>query len=287
MAFPQQGAMPPAGYGYPPAQGGYGYPPLANAAEPDWYSLAEENAAKARKRKRMFMIGGGVLAVAAVGGIVFTTLALSDPKQPGPKPTASASGGGDTASPSPSYTGPAPTTPLEVLNSTDTDRAYVTVDSLFPSANLNLNGHLYTKMTTDVDKGCKTAAGNGLESTLASLYCYNVYRATYSYNNLEITIGVATFMNDSRATKAKAATAGNIVPLVKDKVTPFCKTATDCVSWKGALGRYAYFTIAGPADGSAVSAKDNTTWKSAKEISDSMYETLLARGQTGLANWKN
>ncbi|GAA0661763.1 hypothetical protein GCM10010193_11140 [Kitasatospora atroaurantiaca] len=291
--FPPQAAAPnpsygypPAqgGYGYPAAQGGYGYPPLAAPAEePDWYSLAEQNEASSRKRKRLLLIGGGVLAAAAVAGIVVTTLMVGGDKTPDAGPSASASASGK-ASPSASETGPAPTTPLEVISSTRTDTASVTLTALFPSPTLNLQGRLYTKIATDLDKDCKAAPVNGLEQTLHSLGCYNVYRATYSNGSgLEITVGVATFASDTRATKAKAGTKGNIAPLVKDTVTAFCQNGVKCATTQSSLGRYAYFTIAGPADGSAVSDKDKAALAAAKDISGSIYENLLERGRTGLA----
>ncbi|WP_354641016.1 hypothetical protein [Kitasatospora camelliae] len=276
--FPQQG-----GYGYPPPQDGYGYPPLASPAEPDWYALAEEAESSSRRRKRMFMIGGGVLTLVAVAGIVGATLFLTrDKGEASADPTVAASA---DASPSASESVPAPTTPLEVISNSKTDKAPVNVGTLFPSPTITMGDRTYTKVTTEVDEECKDVSlANGLSESLKALGCYNVYRATYTTaNGQEVTVGVITFASDSRATKAKGTPKGNINPLVKDAVTPFCQGGVKCATNKSSIGRYAFFSIAGPADGKAMADKDKNAPQAAKDLIESVYQTLLDRGRTGLA----
>ncbi|GAA5001601.1 hypothetical protein GCM10025734_37500 [Kitasatospora paranensis] len=278
---PQEPGQP--GYGYPQGFGGYGYPPAA-AAEPDWQQLADRNAQAQQRRKRAFLIGGGVLAAAALAGIVGTTLVLSDDaRTPAaadtPAPSVSSSASASTASPLPT-----PTTPLALLSDARLDRAPVSVGVLFAAPTLTIQGRVYTLLEKELDKGCKLAPVNGLEQTLASLDCYNVYRATYAGpDHVQITVGVATFASASRATKAKSGGKGNMSALVKGPVKDFCRTGVTCATTRSSLGRYAYFTLAGPDDGSAVASNDKTAQQAARDISGSVYETLLERGRTGLA----
>jgi len=272
-----------------PSQGGYGYPPLPGD-EPDWSALADRNAAEARRRKRLLAIGGSVLGTALIAGAVTADVALTGPDAPSTAAgaaagSASPSAASASASASGSSSAAPPTTPLQVISSTRTDKATVSVGTLFPAATVTVQGRTYTRLATDLDKECTPASTTGgLTEALTANGCYNVYRATYSGGpGLEITVGVVTFASDSRATKAKNDGKGNVLPLVKDKATPFCQNVA-CATTRNSLGRYAYFTIAGPVGGKAVDEKDKASPQAAKDIAASVYDNLLERGRTGLAN---
>ncbi|MFD9127347.1 hypothetical protein [Kitasatospora sp. NPDC059571] len=287
----------PAAYGYPPAQEagpfGYGYPQGATAygypppAEPDWQELADRNAQSTRRRRRALLIGGGVLAVAAVAGLVATALVLSrgrgapEAAEASPSPSVSASGASASASPS------APTTPLQLLGDSRLDKAALSAEALFPAKTLTVQDRRYTLLGTDSDKDCNRAPVDGLEKTLASADCRTVYRATYAdEHHVQVTVGVAVFTSSSRAKKAKADGKGRMGPLVKGGAKGFCATGVTCATSRSSLGRYAYFTVAGPDDGSAVPADDKAAQQAGRDVASSVYDTLLERGRTGLASYR-
>ncbi|WP_052390048.1 hypothetical protein [Streptomyces sp. NRRL B-24484] len=282
---PQDPGQPGFSYGYPQGVGGYGYPNAAGPAEPDWQQMADRNEQAQRKRKRLFVIGGSVLAAAAVAAAVTTAVLMSgNDAGTGSSDQASPSASASDASPSASLA--PPTTPLELLSDARLDKSPVTVNVLYPAPTLSVQGRLYTLLGTELDKGCKVAPVNGLEQTVSALGCYNVYRATYvNDSHVQITVGIATFASAARATKAKSGTKGNVAPLVKDRAKDFCKSGVKCATTQSSLGRYAYYTIAGPDDGSAVAAGDKVAIQAARDISGSVYETLLERGRTGMAKF--
>ncbi|MFJ1703122.1 hypothetical protein [Kitasatospora sp. NPDC088346] len=274
-----------------PAQGGYGGPP-GPPEEPDWYALADRNEAESRRRKRLFVIGGGVLATALVAGGVTAALALTRPETrsraagpaaasaPASAPVSASASASASASPS----GAPPTTPLGVISSSTWDRASVSVGTLFPAATLTVQGRTYTRLATDLDRDCTASGVGGLTEALTHNGCYNVYRATYGNGaGLQVTVAVATFASDSRAARAKNDGKGGALPLVKDRATPFCATVT-CATARNSLGRYGYFTVAGPTDGKAVADGDKTAPQAVKDIAGSVYDTLLERGRAGLAD---
>ncbi|WP_371497551.1 hypothetical protein OG871_16425 [Kitasatospora sp. NBC_00374] len=268
-----------------PAQGGYGGRP-GPPEEPDWYALADRNEAEARRRKRLFVIGGGVLGTALAAGGVAAALALTGPDARPPASAAPSPTGAATADASPSASASAapPTTPLGVISSTKWDKASVSVGTLFPAATLTVQGRTYTRLATDLDKDCTGSAAGGLTEALTGNGCYNVYRATYGNGaGLQVTVAVATFASDSRAAKAKNDGKGNALPLVKDKATPFCPGVT-CATARNSLGRYAYFTVAGPTTGKVVADADTAAPQAVKDIAASVYDTLLERGRAGLAD---
>ncbi|MEV8096348.1 hypothetical protein [Kitasatospora sp. NPDC085879] len=274
------------GYGYPQDIGGYGYPHAAGPAEPDWQQLADRNEQARRRRKRLFLVGGGVLAAAAVAAAVTAAVALSGDGAPAPAAAGSASPSVSASAASPSASVTPPTTPLQLLSDARLDRAPISVNVLFPAGTLSVQGRLYTLLGTELDKGCRVAPVNGLEQTVSALGCSDVYRATYvDDRHVQITVGVATFTGATHATGAKSGTRGNIAPLVKDRAKDFCRTGVRCVTTQSSLGRYAYFTIAGPDNGSAVPDGDKAVGQAARDISGSVYETLLERGRTGLATF--
>lgn len=271
QGFPQQ--APPVSPGFP----SNAYPPPA-AAEPDWAALAQEQERSNSRRKRALLIGGGVLAAAAVAGIVVTTIVLTGGKDvPGPTPTKTA------ADKSPSPTPTVPKTPLDVISSTGTDKAPVTIAALFPAQKITVQGREYVFTAHDVESDCANGLANGLGEILNAKGCLDIYRVTYVSGPTEVTVGVTTFRTAAAATAAKAATKGNVTPLVAGKVTPFCQNVT-CRTTQNSLGRYAYFTVAGPGDGKPVADNDQNAMQAGRDIADSVYENLTERGRAGLAD---
>jgi hypothetical protein len=195
----------PGGYGYPgPQQSfGYGYPPQQpqRPQEPDWSALAERTEASHRRRK-LLLVGGGVLGAAAIAGIVATAvIATGHPTQPQPGPTAQATG---TTQPTPTasfpaVTPPPPPNPLAVISDAHKDTAPITPASLFPGDRVTVQGRTYAKATTDSTSSCADAAAGGLGGVLADNGCRKLLRATYTRGGVAVTVGIAVFDTKPRA----------------------------------------------------------------------------------------
>ncbi len=222
------------------------------------------------------MIGGGVLGAAALAGIVLTTMALTGGK-PTPSPTATALKS-PTASPKPTT----PTTPAEVLSSVTTDTAQTAIATLFPAQKPTIQGRQYVLTAHDTDE-CAKGSEHGLAEALAAKNCARGYRVTYVSGPTEVTVGVFTFRDAASASAAmKNAGSGTVTPLVAGHVTPFCQNVA-CQTTAAALGRYLYFTIAGPGNGKPADGTDQASLLAARDIATSVHDTLYARGKAALA----
>ncbi|MCQ4081394.1 hypothetical protein NGB36_12490 [Streptomyces sp. RB6PN25] len=306
---PQQPNQPrPGGYGYPNV-GGYGYPqgspqqpsgsawtppsdglghgstrqPRGGQNQPDWSALAERTESASRRRK-LYMIGGGVLATAVIAGIVATAVISSDNHN---KQAASGgSTGGQNAAgappqPTPTFsdvTPPPPPNPLAVLSNPKKDTAPLTPTGLFFGTQLTINGRQYTRATTDSATGCSGVAAGGLAGVLDSNGCDKVLRATYTRNGIAVTVGVAVFNSKSSADNAKAQYTGYVQPLAGGGVPSFCH-ATACSTSANSVGRYAYFTIAGFTNGSAVTSSDTQAPQAGTDIADFAFQRIVQRGE--------
>ncbi|GLW52815.1 hypothetical protein [Kitasatospora phosalacinea] len=305
--FPQQGAAPyqqpyapagqphpqqhqpqgGAGYGYPP-QDGYGYPagqfqqPVApinpiNPSGPDWQALAEGNENARRRRKRMQLVIGGVLAVLVVGGIVTATVLVSKgDKDPVADPTPSV-----TASPSPSETLPA--TAVDVLSNTKYDTAPINSAAFFPQDQITLNGRTYVKTVTSNTKlgHCEEAVTPDIGQILVTNKCLHIHRATYTSGNLGVTVAIADLPDKAAADRSREAGAGSVLSLTATK-QPFCQNVT-CVTNQAVYGRYLYLTVAGPLGNTPVASGDTAAPQAARDIAEYAQAVLLARGQQALA----
>ncbi|GAA2130292.1 hypothetical protein GCM10009760_02610 [Kitasatospora kazusensis] len=274
--FPQQG-FPQQAYGQE-AQQPFPAPgfPTQPSAEPDWVAMAQEQEKSSSRRKRLYLIGGIVLGAAALAGIVFTTIALTG-----------GNAGKDITtlnSPSPSPKKPAgPTTPLDVLSSDTTDTTPVSIATLFPAPKITVDGRDYLLTAHDTDS-CTKAGAHGLGEALTAKGCYRAYRVTYVSGPNEITVGVFAFREAAGATSAKATVGtGTVAPLVAGKVTPFCQNVV-CQTTQSSLGRFAYFTIAGPGNGKPSPDNDQVAVQAGRDLSASIHDTLWARGTAGLAS---
>ncbi|MDI5965131.1 hypothetical protein [Streptantibioticus silvisoli] len=284
--FPQQPSQ-PSGHGFPQQPGAAWTPPAAPigtarpGGEPDWSALAERRAHEGTKRRKLFLIGGGALAVVVIGAIVATAVVVTGHKKPVTSPTAAPT---DPAIPvpSPTFSDASPTPPpsaLTVISNAATDKAPVTAAGLFPGDRFTFSGRAYAKTALASTTYCAGAGAAGLPAVLARYGCHQMVRATYTRDGIAVTVGVAVFDNATEAQHVKQAAGPYVLPLAGGGIGhAFCHS-TPCRSSTNAVGRYAYFTIAGRVDGGAVTATDTATGNAADDIGTLTFRRLLARGQ--------
>jgi hypothetical protein len=281
QGLPQQ----PSGSAWTPPSDGLGHgniPPQPGANQPDWSALAERTESADRRRK-LYMIGGGILAIAAIASIVATAVITTNEhnKQ---AISGSATSSQNAASPPPQpeptfadITPPPPPNPLAILSDPKKDTAPLTPTGLFFGTRLTMAGRQYTRKATDSTTSCADVAGGGLAGILNSNGCDEVLRATYSQGDLAVTVGVAVFNSKAAASNAKARFTGYIQPLVNGGVPSFCY-ATGCATSANSVGRYAYFTIAGYTNGSKVTAGDTQALQVGTDIADFVFDRIAQRG---------
>ncbi|MFF8804321.1 hypothetical protein [Streptomyces omiyaensis] len=299
----QQGYGQPQGYGYPqqpgppygqqqPPQHGYGYPPPQDPfaggqgdGTPDWGALADASAA-GNRRKRRLVIAGGVVATLAVGAVVATAVVTTNKKNDeakggGPAPTVSATA---TASPTPapsfsSVAPPPPPDPKDYITDPKKDKAPLTADGLFPGTKLTMFGRPYKKGATSATKNCASVTQGSLGAVLQKNGCERVLRATYVRDGVAITVGVAVFPSEKAALSAKKQAGGGIAPLAGAGVKNFCH-ATVCLRRANSVGRYAYFTQAGFADGTKVTTGDKPVFLASDDLGTFVFNQIYARGKS-------
>lgn len=137
---------------------------------------------------------------------------------------------------------------MDFLTTADKDKAPLAPEDLFPGKKLTMGDRLYRKGAVASTTNCAGAGKDGLGAVLQKHGCTRVIRATYERDGVAVTVGVALFEDEATALKAKQDAKGGIAPLAGDGVDTFCR-ATVCLRRSNALGRYAYFTQAGFADG--------------------------------------
>ncbi|WP_369145972.1 hypothetical protein [Streptomyces sp. R44] len=298
----QQGYGQQPGYGYPPQQGngqqpGYGYPqpqqppaqpnpfPGAQGSSdtPDWGALADASASRGR-RKRLLLIGGGVLAAVAVGAIVATAVVSTNKKNDeaknGPVPTGTVSPTG-TLTPEPTFSSvapPPPPNPKDYISDPKKDKAPLTAEGLFPGKKMSMNGRAYNKGATSATTDCAAVTQGGLGAVLKRNGCQRVLRATYVKDGVAITVGVAVFPSEAAAQKAKDQATGGVAPLTGAGVGDFCH-ATVCLRRSNAIGRYAYFTQGGFANGKKVTKADKAVFQASDDLGTFAFNQIYARGR--------
>ncbi|MFF4407932.1 hypothetical protein ACFY2W_32400 [Streptomyces sp. NPDC001262] len=292
MSFGQGGPYGPEGgsgpatpqWGPPPAPPGpqpapFPGPPLPPAATPDWAQLADDTAARGRRRK-LLLIGGGVLGAGAVAAIVATAVVMTGESDKadtasGRLPSAPASAEPTFAPVAP----PSPPDPRDFISGADKDKAPITTQSLFPQAEPVMSpGAAYKRIATDTTADCTNAAEGGLGQVLGDNGCRQVLRATYLRNGVAVTVGVAVFDTKAAADKAKDQYTGYITPLPGEDGTVFCHGPA-CRNSVNTEGRYAYFTVAGFTDGSAVTADDTKALAAGRDVGDYAFRRIYARGK--------
>ncbi|GAA1356784.1 hypothetical protein [Streptomyces beijiangensis] len=266
-------------------QGGPSWGP-GDTQTPDWAALAEESEARGRRRKLLF-IGGGVLATAAIAGIVATAVVTSNKNStsndknasqlPAPATLPSESGG-----PQPTFSSVAPRpvlNPKDFISSAQKDKAPLNAGTLFPGKKLTMGNRPYTKGATNRTTNCAAVAQGALGSVLKKNGCRQVIRATYVRNGVSITVGVAVFDTEAAALKAKSQASGGITPLAGSGVADFCH-ATVCLRRANSIGRYAYFTQGGYANGKKVTLKDKPVFQASDDLGTFVFNQIYARGRT-------
>ncbi|MBL1099338.1 hypothetical protein [Streptomyces coffeae] len=272
MSFGQGGPYGPGG--------GAPQPPT-----PDWNALADDTAARGRRRTWL-LAGGGLLATGAVAAIVAIAVTSGDNKGSGsnasasrlPTPQDLPSG---SSTPEPTFSNvapPAPPKPLDIISSAKRDKAPLSAGTLFPEKKAVTQGRGYTKAATSTASNCASVAQGGLAPALSGNGCRKLFRATYSRNGVAVTVGVAVFDTKAAAEKAKKQAEGGVAALTGGGVNfchgPVCRRSTN------AIGRYAYFTISGYTSGKSVTTSDTKALGAGRDLADYAFRRILARGNT-------
>ncbi|MFH8345976.1 hypothetical protein [Streptomyces sp. NPDC018045] len=259
------------GHGGPFGPGG------PDSSTPDWAALADESEARGRRRRRLY-IGGGVLATVAVAGIVATAV-ISSNKGDTNLPRAQKLPD-EPAAPKPSFSDvsvPPPPNPRDYITDPRKDTAALTPGTLFPEKSMVLGKNSYPRKTTAATDDCTAAAHGPLGSVLRHNGCRKLLRATYAKDGVAVTVGVAVFDSKAAAFKVKAADKAGLAPLPGGGVGSFCQGAP-CTMYTNATGRYAYFTIAGNLDGSAVTNASTKALQIARDGGQYAYHRIWQRG---------
>ncbi|GGO83612.1 hypothetical protein [Wenjunlia tyrosinilytica] len=271
---------------WPPA-GQPGVPAPRNPGEPDWDALAAATA-RGTRRRRLFMIGGGALAAAAVAGIVAVAISRSgshsshDPAADLPSASALPPDPGPSAPDFPAVSRPPAPDPLAFISSAGKDTAPLTPGTLFPDKRMSIDDRSYTRATTSTTKNCASVTQGGLGSVLARNGCHQVLRATYVRDGKAVTVGVAVFDDAKAASRARKQATGNIAAMSGGGVGTFCRPVA-CWRTSNAVGRYAYFTIAGPADGGAASGGDRAAKQAGRDAGTFAFDRIVQRGRDAAA----
>lgn len=229
----------------PPLQPPYTQQPFRQAGynpnEPDWAAMAARNEATT-KRRRILLAVAGVVALALVGsgvaygvGVFGGSTGKSKQPQTLGSPTVRA-----TSSSSPS--------------SIASHHAPLTAGGVLSAQTLNVNGRLYTRKLTDTTSTCTQGTGSSLGALLAKNKCSQLLRATYVAGNSSVTVGIAVFPTQAEATAAaQDQSTGSLAALYAGATGVFC-LRVPCATSHAAQGRFTYYTVAGPSDGTAGSS---------------------------------
>ncbi|MEZ0065457.1 hypothetical protein ABIA32_001453 [Streptacidiphilus sp. MAP12-20] len=263
--------------------------PEGAPAAADWDGPSADNPAPPRRRRvrRLALV---LVLLGAAGTAVAVALsphphATATPA-PAHSPAASASSATPSAPPSsapaapPAQPTPSPTLldPLALLSSAATDKAPLSAATLFPGTRITVGNHVYTQALT-ATSNCAAATSAPLAAVLAKNGCQGVFRATYGNGAAEVTVGIAVFDSAAQATAVKQqATAGNLQSLFGGAVKPFCRGEV-CRLSANAIGRYAYFTVAGYPTGKPVPANDKAALAASNDLAALAFQTLADRGR--------
>lgn len=268
-------------------QGGPSWGP-GGSHTPDWAALAEESAARSR-RKKWLMIGGGALATAAVGAIVATAVITANGNDgPArseknaselPAPTDLPS---ETAAPEPSFSSvapPPPPDPKEYISDARKDKAPITVDAFFPGKRLTMGDRVHTKGATAQTRNCAGTTQGALGSILTNNRCEQVIRATYRKDGVAVTVGLAVFKTEAQAKKAAQQASGGIASLNGSGVPTFCRGGSVCRRTANSYGRYAYFTVSGFTSGKNVTKADTNVFAVGDDLTNFTFRQIHHRGE--------
>ncbi|AWN27890.1 hypothetical protein [Streptomyces sp. NEAU-S7GS2] len=264
-------------------QGGpFDGPGGSSSSTPDWGALAEESEAQTRRKRRLW-IGGGALAALAVAGIV-TAAVMSSGGSKGGKPTAAPTASDEAAVPDdkpsfPDVSVPPPPNPRDYISDPKKDKAPLTPATLFPQKSMVVGEHSYPRTKTATTKDCTAGAQGPLVSSLSHNGCRQLLRATYSKGGVAVTIGVAVFDSPAKAAKVMNENKANLMPLPGGGVpSDFCQ-GTKCRMATNATGRYAYFTIAGYLNGKDVTGAETKARQIARDGGAYAFSQITQRGK--------
>ncbi|MFE7835628.1 hypothetical protein ACFU53_06035 [Streptomyces sp. NPDC057474] len=258
---------------------------------PDWASLAEQSEIRNRRR-RLLLIVGGALATVGIGVAVAVAVVDAD------RGNTTANGPNDipatadipsaSAKTDPSFaptSAPPPLDPKDFISSSGKDKAPISPDILFPGSQLTKRDNdVYKKGATASTTDCASAVEGTLDKLLTSNDCTRFMRVTYYRDKVAVTVGVALFDTEAKATKVKADwdKKSTIVSLSGEGVPAFCRT-TVCRTTANSYGRYAYFTLAGFTNGTDVTEKDKAAFAAGDDLSKSTFDQIRRRGETQAA----
>ncbi|MER5368875.1 hypothetical protein [Streptomyces sp. NPDC002722] len=268
-------------------QGGPSWGP-GGTQTPDWAALADESAAR-KRRKRWLLIGGGVLATAAIGAIVATAVISANKNT---SPTGSGKNASElpapsdlpseTAEPEPSFSSvapPPPPNPKDYISDAKKDRAPITVDAFFPGKKLTMGDRVYAKGATQQTKNCAATTKGALGSVLVNNGCDQVIRATYSKDGVAVTVGLAVFPTEAQAKKAARQASGSVATLSGSGVPAFCPAGSVCRRTANSYGRYAYFAISGFTNGKSVTTADKNVYTTGNDLTNFTFRQIHRRGE--------
>ncbi|MEE1771992.1 hypothetical protein PUR34_28510 [Streptomyces sp. JV185] len=265
-------------------QGGPSWGP-GGTQTPDWAALADESAARNR-RKKWLLIGGGVLATAAIGAIVATAVISTNKSNTSGKHASELPAATDlpneTAEPEPSFSSvapPPPPNPKDFISSAKKDRAPITVDAFFPGKKLTMGDRVYVKGATQQTKSCAATTKGALGSILVNNGCDQVVRATYSKDGVAVTVGLAVFPTEAQAKKAAQQATGSIATLSGAGVPAFCPPGSVCRRTANSYGRYAYFAISGFTSGKSVTTADKSVYATGDDLTNFTFRQIHRRGE--------
>lgn len=253
---------------------------------PDWAALAEASESRNRRRKLLF-IGGGVIATVAVAtAVAMGVMSANGDNNASDQPTglpASGSIPGESSDAVPSFeptSAPPPLDPKDFISSAKKDKAPLSAETLFPGTRLTMGETVYKKGPTADTKKCASAAQGTLPKVLTANHCTRLLRVSYVKDGVAVTVGVAVFDTEAQAIKAKAqADKRSIVKSLTGKgIKTFCDGAV-CRSTTNAVGRYAYFTIAGFTNGKDVTAKNTKVFSTGDDLAEFTFRQIRRRGQ--------
>lgn len=265
-------------------QGGPGWGP-GGSSTPDWAALADQAERSRTRRRRWFLLGGGAFAAAAVATAVTVAVvnggggsgASDKPSHSLPTATDLPS---DSPQPDPSFKDepPPPPPPRDFVADAKHDKAPLSNARLFHGDRAHVGGRSYRKHATDTTSDCASVAHGKLGPVLTAHHCRKVYRATYTRGQMAVTIGIAVFEDSGTAAAVKHRYQPNVKALPGSGVSDFCRTVT-CRTAANSYGRYAYFSIAGHADGDESGSGDKQAVRSALDGLDYAYARILQRGK--------
>ncbi|MEU3254810.1 hypothetical protein [Streptomyces sp. NPDC006997] len=252
---------------------------------PDWAALAEASEAR-NKRRRLLLIGGGAVATVAIGAAVAVAVMSAnggDPAAKGPSSQVPATADLPSSPAAPSFeptSAPPPLDPKDFISSAKKDKAELSPQTLFPGTQLTMGDTVYKKGPTADTTTCSSAAQGTLPKVLQAQDCTRLMRVTYTRDGVAVTVGVAVFDTEARATRAKGQTDTKSIvrALSGGGVKPFC-TGAVCRSTTNSYGRYAYFTLAGFTNGKDVTTKDTAVFSAGDDLAEFTFRQIRRRGE--------